>query len=167
MPNYYTGINPVFNESEDTVTTVYTVQKFPLGMKRERDGQIYRFVKYDNGTGNLAALAGGVCYIKAPATDVNTVTMDVSDTHVNQAYGIFVSVPADNGYCWVLRRGYYAAVLTNGDDDIAAGDALIGVGDGTVNSTAAATAPTHKVVGWASAADNDGANTVAAYITLE
>lgn len=155
----------------DTVTSVRTSSDgalYALGQYREEDGLGYRYVKFDNGTGNVASVAGSLCYSKDPTTSMWTVTMDVSDTHRNQVLGVFTAVIADLGFGWVQVRGYNAAVTTNGDDDIAAGDAIIAssAGDGTCDSTAAGTAPVAKVVGWATTADIDNANTVAVYLTL-
>ena len=39
----------------DAVSDVSTVQYYPLGTRREEDGQVYRYVKFDNGAGNVAA----------------------------------------------------------------------------------------------------------------
>lgn len=128
----------------------------------------YKYVNFDNGSGNLTLAAGNLVYfLDGSDFDGYTVTSDVSDTDINQAAGVALGAITDAYYGFVQTWGYYSAVVTNGDDDIAASDALIGGGDGTVNSTAQDTAPTNKVVGWAVAADVDASNTVAAYITLE
>lgn len=125
--------------------------------------KVYQYVKFDNGTGNVASAAGQVMYYVVGSTaDDSTVTNDVSDTDINHVAGVAMSAPADTEYFYILKQGYYATVKTNGDDDIAAGDALIGAGDGTCNSVAQDTAPTNKLLGWATAADSDSGNTVAA-----
>lgn len=123
----------------------------------------YEYVKFDSGTGNLTPAAGLVAYyLDGADADNSTVTTDVSDTDINHVAGVMLSAPSDGYYCFIQKKGYYAAVKTNADDDIAAGDALIGGGDGTCNSTAQNTAPTNKVLGWAVAADVDASDTVAA-----
>jgi hypothetical protein len=155
----------------DLVTDVRTAAQGPLyalGQYREEDGVGYRYAKFDNGTGNVASVAGGLAYSKDATTSLWTVTMDVSDTHRNQVVGVFVAVIGDLGFGWIQVKGYYATVTTNGDDDISAGDAIIAssAGDGTCDSTAAGTAPVAKVVGWATTADVDANNTVAVFLTL-
>jgi hypothetical protein len=133
-----------------------------MGLKR------FKYIKYDSGTAPIAAAAGNIAYF-FDGTDFNgyEVTSDVSETDVNHVAGVLQNVITDEYYGWIQTWGYYATVTTNGDDDIAAGDALIGVGDGTVNSVAQDTAPTNKVIGWAIADDVNADNDVAAYLVLE
>jgi hypothetical protein len=166
MANFYTNAPMVFG-SDDEITDVYTVQAFPLGTYREQDGKGYRFVKFDNGAGNVASVAGNLAY----SIDADTpyeVTMDVSDSDRNLVRGVFTAVIADAGYGWIQTMGL-CTVNTNGDDDISKGDAVIAsaAGDGTADSTAQDTAPICRVVGWALAADSDSANTVAVDLVLD
>lgn len=170
----YTADVLTFNEDQDLVTTTYTDQRFPLLMYRERDGRGYRFVKFDNGTGDVASAAGSLCYLTATN---GTVTSDESDSLA--PCGVFQSVIADGSYGWVQTKGLYATVKTSGDDDIVVGDALIETAtDGAVSrinstyitTTAATLAQIQrvvKVVGYAVAADVDANNTVAAVLTFE
>jgi len=155
---------------DDQVTDTYTYQAFPLGLYREEDGKGYRFVKYDNGSGDVASVAGNLAYRINDTTtlaDVWEVTMDVSDTSRNKVCGVFAAVIADGSYGWIQTKGA-CTVNTNGDDDIAEGDAVISANaDGTADSVLAGTAPTHKVVGFAQAADVDGSNTVVVFLELE
>jgi hypothetical protein len=131
------------------------------GLKR------YQYVMYEKGTGAVAAAAGNLAYyLDGTEFDGFTVTSDVSDTDVNHVAGVLQAVLTDEYYGWIQTWGYYATVKTNADDDISAGDAIIGVGDGTCNSTAQDTAPTNKVVGWAVADDVNADDTVAVYLTL-
>ena len=166
MPNYTNLSNQVFGP-DDEVTDVYTIQKFPMGTYREEDGKGYRFGQFDNGTGNLTAAANLLVYHFAD-TGTFVFTTDVSDSDRNKVRGVLVSVPADQGYMWIQTKGP-CTVATNGDDDIAEGDAVIAsaAGDGTADSTAQDTAPTNRVVGWALAADSDGANTVLVDLVLD
>ena len=132
------------------------------GLKR------YKYINFDNGADNVAALAGGVAFMMGSTNfDGSTVTMDLSSSKANNAIGVFQRVLTDGYYGWVQTWGQYSAVLTNGDDDIAAGDSVWAVGDGTVNSDAAGTAPKYKVVGWAISDDVNASNTVDTYLTLE
>ena len=128
----------------------------------------FKFVKYDNGTGNLTLAAGDVVYyLDGSDFDGYTVTKDVSDTDINQVAGIALSAIGDGEYGFIQTYGYKSNVATNADDDISASDSLIGVGDGTVDSVAQDTAPTNKVIGWATADDSDSDNTVDVFLTLE
>ncbi len=152
----------------DLVTAVRTSSEGPLytlGQYREEDGKGYRYVQYDNGTGNLTCVDGKLAY--QVDSDEWIVTMDVSDSDRNLVVGVFSSVIADSGYGWIQSWGA-DTVTTNGDDDIAKGDAVIAsaAGDGTADSTAQDTAPTNRVVGWATAADVDGSDTVATFLVL-
>lgn len=150
-----------------TVTETHSSPQMDVGEEvRLVDSEglkVYQYVLHDSGTGDLSPAAGNLAYyLDGTDADDSTVTMDVSDTAINHVAGIFVSAPDDGEYCFIQKTGYYATVKTNGDDDIAAGAALIGGGDGTCNSVAAGTAPTNKVLGWAVAADVDADDTVAA-----
>lgn len=95
----------------------------------------------------------------------NTVTSDVSDASVNQPAGVGIGTLTAEYYGWILVRGYHSAIKTDGGDDIADGASLIlSTTDGTVDSVAAGTAPTSKIIGIAVAADVDASNTVAGYV---
>jgi hypothetical protein len=132
------------------------------GLKR------YKYVNYESGTGSIAAAAGNVAYfLDGSDFDGYTVTSDVSDTVANMVAGVLQAAITDEYWGWVQTWGYYATVTTNGDDDIAVGQSIIGSGDGTVDSVAVGTAPTYRVVGWATNADTDADNDVPVYITLE
>lgn len=168
MPTNYTqaAATGVFGD-DDAITDTYSYEKFPLWSYREEDGKGYRFVQFDNGTGNLTPAAGLIAYFKN-ATATFVVTTDVSDTDRNKACGVLLGAPTDAYYCWIQTKGF-CTVTTNGDDDIALGDAVIAsaAGDGTADSTAQDTAPTNKVLGWAAADDDNSANTVLAFLTLD
>ena len=129
----------------------------------------FMYVKFDNGTANVAAANGGLCYFTD--FDAYTVTRDVSDSaaDANGVAGIMMSAVTDGYYTWIQRGGLHTAVITNGDDDIAAGDAVIAsaAGDGTADSTAQDTAPVRRLLGIAYEADVDAANTVATMLTLD
>lgn len=151
----------------DAVADATATPYFPLGTKREEDGKAYRYVQFNDGSGNIAAAAGAVAYSLAAATNRWVVTCDVSDTDQNQVAGVLLSIVTNLYYGWMQTGGYYATVKTNGDDDIAAHVSLFGVGDGTCDSMAADTASTNKILGYAAAADVDADNTVAAILTLD
>lgn len=106
------------------------------------NGKIYRFVLFNNGVGNVAAVAGNMAYIYAvsgtSAGQTTTVTMDLTDTQGIGA-GMFMSVPADGEYCWIQVKGVatLTTALTAGSD----GNALTPTGatDGTLDVSAAVT----------------------------
>jgi hypothetical protein len=85
--------------------------RMPLGAKITWKGNVYRYVKFDNGTGNVAAVKGGPAYWKTltptATTPVWTVTSDASDgAYLAQGVaGIFVNVPTDLNFCFIQVAG--------------------------------------------------------------
>lgn len=126
----------------------------------------WKYVQFDNGAGDVASADGSVAYYVAASYTSSVVTCDVSDTDQNHVAGVFTQAFTDQYYGWLQVGGYHGTVKTNGDDDIAAGVSLFGVGDGTCDSMTADTASTNTILGYALAADVDGSNTVAARITV-
>lgn len=81
--------------------------------------------------------------------------------------GICLAVMTQNYFGYILRRGVYTTVVTNADDDIAQGDALIidDNEDGQCDSVALATTTVHtNEFGFALDVDVDAADTVPASI---
>lgn len=167
MPNVNTNVPAQWHDLVTAVRTSTEGALYELGQYREENGLGYRYVKYDNGTGNLASVAGKLAY-SVDSDDEWEITMDVSDSDRNLVKGVFAAVIADAGFGWIQTKGK-CTVTTNGDDDIAKGDAVIAsaAGDGTADSTAQDTAPTNRVVGWALAADVDGSDTVVVDLVLD
>lgn len=95
-----------------------------------------------------------------------SVTNDVSDASANQPAGVAIGAITIGNRGWIQCYGYHDAIKTNADDDIADGDSLILAGgtDKTVDSVAAGTAPTHKIIGVAVADDDNAADTVEGFI---
>lgn len=150
----------------DELTASTMGRKFPLGTVRSVGGKSYVYVQLSaSATG--AAANGTVVF--STLSDVNVVTDDISTTAQNMARGVAIGAIAAGSYGWIQSWGSHSAVKTDGGDDIATGDAVIGDAsvDGVCDSVAAGTAPTNRVLGWATAADSDTANTVAVYLTLE
>ncbi len=132
MTTFYTGASDLVYGSDDALTTTYTAQKFPLHTKREEDGKVYRFVKFDNGSGNVASVAGNLAYWTATTGQV---TSDESDSSVPA--GIFQAVIADASYGWIQTSG--PATVNNEGTDIALGAQIIAsTTDGKVTSIVAA-----------------------------
>ncbi|MCA0000956.1 MULTISPECIES: hypothetical protein [unclassified Mesorhizobium] len=106
------------------------------------DNKTYRFVQYNGGAGAIAAVAGNVTYLYAPAgvsTGASTVvTSDLSDS-AELGAGVLQAAPASGDYCWIQVKGVATlnTALTAGAD----GDPLTPSGstDGTLDTVAAAT----------------------------
>lgn len=152
---FYTQDVLTYNDGDDSLTTTYTLQKFPLYQYREEGGKGYRFVKFD--ASDVAITANSLLYSKSTSAMDGVVTQDVSDSDRNKVVGRANQAAADATYGWMQTKGL-GVINTNGDDDIAIGDAIIAsaAGDGTCDSTANGTAPVAKVVGWAVTVDEIG-----------
>lgn len=117
---------PADVEARDDVDPAFTV-----GGLYAINGKTYMYVKFDNGVGNVAAVAGQACYVDTalswtPHTGVATVTSDVSDADpANTAaicVGVFVNAITDGRYGFIQCGG----VRTNALNSAAAvGDRLI------------------------------------------
>lgn len=123
------------------VNAVYSdLSYFRLGtLGQDFDGKIYKFVQYDTGAGNIAAVAGKVTYYYLEdGYKNNVVTSDLSDS-IEIGAGVLQSAPADGEYCWVQIRGAATLnlALTAGSD----GDPLTPTGstDGTLDLATAIT----------------------------
>lgn len=126
--------------------------------------QIYRYVQFKD----AVTYAAGQVLTFANVTGT-AVTNDRSggSSVSNRPAGICLMVNTQDEYGFILVQGYYSAVVTNGDDDIAAGDSLIvATGtDGACDSVAAATTTVHTLAfGHALEADVDASNTVKAWV---
>lgn len=143
------------------LTSIEAAQSCPLGtVTYDENGYEYMYVKFLD----AVTYAAGQVLTWASATAFH-VTNDRSggSSISNRPAGICLAVATQNSFGWILRRGRYSAVVTNGDDDIAVGDALIvATGtDGACDSAAAATTTVHTLsFGHALAVDVDAANTV-------
>ena len=86
------------------VTDVHTNQKEVIGSTRFHGMKVYRYYKFENGSGSVAAVSGNLAVFKATTQDI--ITSDFSDGDTNKvAAGMFVSVPADGQFCWLQVRG--------------------------------------------------------------
>lgn len=142
-----------------------------LGENFRVNGIPYKLVQVHTSCTNSVIAAGEVLYYTATENVVtNTVAQGVSNS-VDHYAGVapadlIASVPqsVSSGatyYMLMQIGGRNSAVKTNGDDDIAAGDQIIAIGNGTCDSAAAGTAIKPSFIGSAAAADVDAANTVA------
>lgn len=113
--------------------------EFTPGVKfSDNDGKCYRYYQFDNGAGNVAAVAGNVAYFYGTAGATDVVTMDLSDS-ANVGAGVFQAVLTDGYYGWFQVDG--PATLTTALTAGADGNALTAVGstDGTLDVSAAVT----------------------------
>lgn len=115
------------------------VAKAPLGVLYRHNGNVYRYVQFDNGAGNVASAAGAVAYWKtlAPASGSFVVTCDIESAiaaGVNMVAGVMGAVVTDQYYTWIQVGGVVTALTAA---DTAAGDACIYGTDSTFGRDAA------------------------------
>jgi hypothetical protein len=117
--------------------------QFDLGCIYETEnGKKYRYVQFNNGVGNVAAVVGNFAYVYAvsgaSAGQTTIVTMDLTDT-AGVGAGVFQAILTDLYYGWVQIAGY--ATLTTALTAGADGNALtpIGSSDGTLDVSALVT----------------------------
>lgn len=127
------------------ITRTDATPKFKLGaVGQTSDGKKYKYVLFNNGVGNVAAVAGDFAYIYAvsgtSAGQITTVTMDLTDT-AGIGAGVFQSVPADGEYCWIQTWGpaTLTTALTAGADGNVLTAAANGGADGTLDVSSAST----------------------------
>src|SRR5688572_10849034 len=133
--SYITGMN---------LTRTDATPQYRLGtVGQDYTGKLYKYVLFNNGVGNVAAVVGNFCYTYAvsgaSAGQIHTVTMDLTDC-AGIGAGVFQSIPADGEYCWIQTWG--DATLTTALTAGADGNALTAVGagaDGTLDVSAAVT----------------------------
>ncbi len=146
----------------DLTTDVSATQLYPLGTLRVEGDRSFRYVKFNNGAGNVAAAAGAVCY-RGIASITNsstlqhwTVTSDVSDVDSAFAAGLFQGVIADGGFGWILTKGMYATAKkqTGSGNGWTKGDCLLALPSSTadgkvgrwVTTATITTAPVRRLV---------------------
>ncbi len=104
-----------------------------VGSIRFEGNSIYKWIKYNEGAGSVAAIAGDCAYFYGLSGDAvsggyenSEVTMDRTDAYL--AAGILQAVIADGSYGWIQIRG--PATLTQALSGGADGDKLTHVGAG-------------------------------------
>lgn len=129
----------------DLVTsTGSATQLYPRGTARTEETSVnvgmetYRYVYFDNGTGNVAAAAGAVAYRGVTAARPWEVTSDVSDVDSAFAAGAFQSILVDTQYGWIKTKGYQSNVkkLTGAGNAWLKGDYLFALGSTTSDGRA-------------------------------
>lgn len=143
-----------------------------LGQVDIIDGIPYKLVQVHTvctgGTANVIS-AGEVLYktatVNVVTNDRSEAVSDATDHYCGVAPSdLIAAVPESTStvtyYMLMQVGGRNTAVVTNGDDDIAAGDEIIAAGDGTCDSASAGTDIKPNFIGIAAAADVDASNTV-------
>lgn len=148
--------SPVYNND--------ATAKNPIGSKIRWKGNTYRYVKFDNGTSNVASAAKGAAHWKTltPTTSppVATVTSDQTDAcfGVNGVAGIFLGVITDQYYGWIQVGGQ--AQVTAGAGTVE-GDQLVGgTTDLQLERIASGSNLTNKLVGIVKEGSTSGGPTV-------
>lgn len=123
------------------LTDYNTTDKEGIGAIRFEGAKIYKYVKYNSGTGTIAAVAGNVAYYHGDdsyTATVAEVTSDLSDS-ANTGAGVLMSAIPNGSYGWIQIKGI--ATLTTALTAGADGNALTAVGatDGTLDVSAAVT----------------------------
>jgi hypothetical protein len=93
-----------------------------LGAVVEYQSKVYRLVKFDNGTGNVASTVGGAAHWKTRASFIVTSDQTDAEASLNSVAGAFLAIVTDLYYCWVQMGGLQAVVV---DTTTAAGKAVI------------------------------------------
>jgi hypothetical protein len=91
------------------INSVSTTAEYPVGqIYRHYDGNVYKYVLYNDGTANLDLAAGDVVYyVDDTGYGASTVTADVSDSS-GAEIGAGVAVAAvtdDASYFWIQIKG--------------------------------------------------------------
>jgi hypothetical protein len=123
--------------------------------------RVYKYVQAasDTTVANGTALGYSDAYHRV-------VSSDRTDTLKNGPAGAGRGAITASYYGWIEIKGYHEAVVTDGGDDIVAGDNVIlhATTDGVVDRMAADTAPTNTPLGVAVADDVNASDTVAVYL---
>lgn len=93
-----------------------------LGQVVEDSGKCYRLVQFDNGTGNVASVAGGAAHWKTRASFIVTSDQTDAEASLNGVAGGFLGVLTDLYYGFIQMGGVQAVVV---DTTVAAGKAVI------------------------------------------
>ena len=131
-------------------------------IRAEWDGTQWKWYKYVQVAAGTTVANGTPLAYPTTNTARTIVSGTVADYLRNRPAGVGVGAITASYYGWIQIKGPHSAVITNGDDDIAAGDTIIlATTGGQVDSVAAGTPTTYRPLGIATAADVDAANTVA------
>lgn len=123
-----------------------------VGTLRFEGNRVYKWVKFNNGAGDVASVAAYVAYYYGVSGDAvtggyedNVVTMDRTDGYLGA--GVFQAIIADGSYGWLQIKGpaTLGIALTSGSD----GEALTFVGAGDDGTLEVAGADVEAIVAYA------------------
>ena len=139
MPIGHTGYSAGFSDPTQIAGLVGDqLAQAGLGEIQPYKGKTYMYVRFDNGVGNVPAVAGQACYWRDLANFV--VTSDISDsqgggTELCLCAGVFLYAMTDLYYGWIQCGGIATGVKLSGAG--AAGQILIpSVTDGVLTTVA-------------------------------
>ena len=118
MPIGRTGYSiPMLDPTQFAGATGDLQPQAGLGEVITHRGKCYQYVRFDNGVGNVAAVAGQACYWRDLTTF--TVTSDISDslsgaTELAFCAGVFLYAMADLTYGWIQCGGVATGVKLSG-----------------------------------------------------
>ena len=120
-----------------------------VGVIRFEGRKIYKWVKYNNGSGDVAAIVGDCAYYYGVAGDAVTggyedsvVTMDRTDGYLGA--GVFQSIIADGEFGWIQVEGQ-VGILTDVAGGI--GDKMT-LSDGTAGAAQLSDSETEPAIGF-------------------
>ena len=126
------------------------VDKEGVGHHRYEDGCWYKYIKYNDGAGNVAGRLGyAVGYFGIASVATHTVTGDTSVATNRVPGGISMSALADGEYGWIKIKGYQdgpGAVTTDVAGDNRA--CILGTTDGELDDATAANQTDVPLFGW-------------------
>ena len=136
------GIKKIFATA---LTETSTIDLEGVNTIRRDGNKTYKWVKYNNGAGDVASVAGNIAYYYGVSGDAVTggyengvVTMDLTDATMGA--GVFQAIIADASFGWIQIRG--PATMTTAALAGSDGNALTHTGattDGTLDVSAAVT----------------------------
>ena len=118
-------VPPKLTVGGDIENTNDSTQKAPLGILYRHKGAVYRYVKFDNGRSDVAAVAGGVLHWEAldPANGIFTATSEYADGLGKSCLaGIILCVVTNGYYTWIQVGGKVNAKVAA---STAVGDVMI------------------------------------------
>ena len=136
------GIKKVFSAG---LTETADYDKEGVGAIRFEGQKIYKWVKYNNGSGDVASVVGNFAYYYGVAGDAVTggyensvVTMDLTDGYLTA--GVFQAIIADGEFGWIQIQGP-ATVTTafKAGADVNTGTMVGATTDGTLDVCALVT----------------------------
>lgn len=124
-----------------------------LGMVIELGSKVYRLVKFNNGTGDVASIAGNAAHWHTRADFVVTMDKGSGEFASNGIAGGFLGVVTDGYYCFI-QIGGLQTLKTDGNADV--GEILCGDTDDTDGVLIPVAAATSLPVAICQTADSSG-----------